>query len=519
MPSHPSPARATLPDIMQRPLSLGPQRNRGLASDESHGVELLLRAGAEGFSPAYVELGYRYMEADGLALSIENAVAALRKGVELEHSHAQYLLSWCLDQHNEHQEREHEAQDLLRAAASENHPSAMWTLSMKLLGEENDYTPEYDGEARDLLEKAAETQHPPAMTTLGRNLLTGENFEQSTNEGRSWLRKAIESDYSPAKFILADWLLDQQDDKENVAKAEQLLRSAAEDGNVNAQYRLGLGLLREGWISEDIGSGLRYLERARSDGHPAATFQLGVYACEIASNRNERRKAVRLLEQAVEKDFIPAMRFLGVALFDGDRLPRNRSRGIELLRQAIKEGDTSAKAHLARCLYQSELRKGDNKDKSAMDEIGQLLLKAHSEDSDRTTKNNLAYVLRRGELSHPTPDISVVDLLREGVEEEEPFCIVNEALRIADGIECESNWEVADDLIHQHLSADGAAEVQGWWQDLAKAGDSEGELVLGWLARHQLVRDPTGDSPKLRFDRARDSHWKVPRWMDAVVEI
>lgn len=53
-----------------------------------------------------------------------------------------------------------------------------------------------------------------------------------------------------------------------------------------------------------------------------------------------------------------------------------------------------------------------------------------------------------------------------------------------------------------------------WWYDILIKKDTEGDLVIGWLVRHNFIEDPNGLTVKSRMDKVRSSGWTIPTWMD-----
>jgi len=123
---------------------------------------------------------------------------------------------------------------------------------------------------------------------------------------------------------------------------------------------------------------------------------------------------------------------------------------------------------------------------------------------------NLAYLLRRGEITDAScPPLD--ELLSEHLKQNNSFAFVNQALRLAGGIQCNTDWKAADALFGKLQDSRNILE---WWFPRSLEGDPEGHLVTGWLGRHQLATDPEGFAVARRMDLARDGGWRVPQWMN-----
>lgn len=104
-------------------------------------------------------------------------------------------------------------------------------------------------------------------------------------------------------------------------------------------------------------------------------------------------------------------------------------------------------------------------------------------------KNNLAYMIRRGETSDTSPEqlLYAVRILKDGIESGEPFSYVNQALLFALCFGSETDWRLADDLM-EALPDTNIESVQSWWQDLGNEDDVEGFLVHYFLLRHRKIK-------------------------------
>jgi len=99
--------------------------------------------------------------------------------------------------------------------------------------------------------------------------------------------------------------------------------------------------------------------------------------------------------------------------------------------------------------------------------------------------NNLAYMIRRGEIrdSMKYSDKYVAEILRNGVHNKDIFSMINMALLWALNIGGDEGWRLADKIMSV-LSTDNILAAMHWWEDVAKAGDVEGELVHYWIVKY-----------------------------------
>jgi hypothetical protein len=111
---------------------------------------------------------------------------------------------------------------------------------------------------------------------------------------------------------------------------------------------------------------------------------------------------------------------------------------------------------------------------------------------------------------------SLDELLSEHLKQHNSFAVVNQALRLAKGIQCNIDWKAAD-VLFGRLQDTGS--VLEWWFARSQEGDPEGHLVTGWLGRHHLAVDPDGLQVAQRMDLARRGGWPVPEWMNYLASV
>lgn len=133
-------------------------------------------------------------------------------------------------------------------------------------------------------------------------------------------------------------------------------------------------------------------------------------------------------------------------------------------------------------------------------------------------KNNLAYLIRRKEVRdlnlRSAKEVAI--LLRDGVEKNDTFSLINMALFWA--LECGTpdDWELADCLVNL-INRDDALDAFFWWQNVAENDEAEGYLVHLMLLRHGKVPySPLGDVSKL-FDKVKEEYSHIPDKMRKIV--
>lgn len=328
------------------------------------------------------------------------------------------------------------------------------------------------GEGERWLRSSTENGDLYAMEKLGLRLLTGDGLQKSVDEGLAWLKKSAEMGNPFAMEKLAEYVLDEEKTPNSSALGERWLRTAVEHGHRLAMVNLGGRLITGNGLPADPVQGEQLLREASGEGSQIAMIKLGTY------------------------------------LLSGWGLKEDREEGLRWLRRA---GATTASQllELGLYMYQKSLSAAKMAARGFAKEASVLFQEAHRQ-GNRIASLNLAYLLRRGEVSDPSC-ASLDELLSEHLKQNDSFARVNQALRLARGIQCNSDWKQADALFGRLQDSGNILE---WWFARSREGDPEGHLVTGWLGRHQLATDPDGLAVTQRMDLARNGGWAVPEWMN-----
>ncbi len=312
-----------------------------------------------------------------------------------------------------------------------------------------------------------------AMEKLGLRLLTGDGLPKSIDEGLAWLKKSAEVGNPFAMEKLAEYELDENETAGSSAQGERWLRTAVERGYRLAMVNLGTRLMRGNGLAPDPEQGERLLCEAAQQGSQIAMIKLGTY------------------------------------LLSGWGLNHNREQGLRWL---LRAGATNADQvlELGLHLYQKSLSATSTKAKRGLAEEAGVLFREALQQGNRIAGLNLAYLLRRGEIADAFCP-SLDELLSEPLKQEDSFALVNQALRLAKGIQCNVDWQAADILCARVKDCGNVLE---WWFARSQEGDPEGQIVTGWLGRHKLAVDPNGFEIAQRMDLARRGGWLVPDWMN-----
>ena len=271
---------------------------------------------------------------------------------------------------------------------------------------------------------------------------------------------------------LADYEFDEIETPSSSVEGERWLRTAVERGLRLAMVDLGSRFITGNGLAPDPEQGEPLLRKAAREGSQIAMIKLGTY------------------------------------LVSGWGLDLNQEEGLRWLRRAGATNPNRS-LELGLYLYQKSLTPTTKAARGLAKEASILFQEARRQ-GNTIASLNLAYLLRRGEIadvSFPSLD----ELLSEHLKQKDSFAFVNQALRLARGVQCNSDWKAADALFGK---LEDSGNVLEWWSARSREGDPEGHLVTGWLGRHQLAIDPDGSQVQRRMDLARNGGWLVPDWMN-----
>lgn len=164
--------------------------------------------------------------------------------------------------------------------------------------------------------------------------------------------------------------------------------------------------------------------------------------------------------------------------YEEDFLKRNRLEQLLGMIRRASETDVSTYAHVLHSIAFEEYEAGNT------DFAEYLFRSACDLVDDNSLNNNLAYVLRR-KRDDSINSCEVITLLLPGVQEREPFCLINMGLLFALRLSTPDDWKTADELFA--LLPNGLTGADSWWEKLGKNNESEGYLVHFFLLRHEKI--------------------------------
>lgn len=195
---------------------------------------------------------------------------------------------------------------------------------------------------------------------------------------------------------------------------------------------------------------------------------------------------------------------LKALFYEEDCLRRNKLEQFLGMIRRSSETDVSTYAHILHSIAFDEYEAGN------IDFAEYLFRNACDLVDDGSLNNNLAYVLRR-KRDDSINSCEVITLLLPGVQEREPFSLINMGLLFALRLSTPNDWKTADDIFS--LLPDELTGADSWWEKLGKNNESEGYLVHFFLLRHQKIEFSKLGSEKSLAIRLSKNVNSFPNWL------
>nr|WP_154889776.1 tetratricopeptide repeat protein [Paenibacillus xylanexedens] len=313
-----------------------------------------------------------------------------------------------------------------------------------------------------MLEELVEDGVNQAKFYLARVKIYGFHNRKDVEAGIAILEQLLELEHQDSMHFYSDLLIEGVFIKRNISKGEKILKSLAQKGSDEANYKLAKRYLNGDGLRRHISTGINRLEKAARHGHTAAMIEYGI------------------------------------RLKRGIKIGKDELKGKEQIQKAIKKSDSSDLHLTGIVAYQL----GDY-------ELSSQLLQKSIEGGYAPAGTALAYILRRDELKLDEPQ-SIYNLLQKDLCNDSHTAILNLVLLWVRGSSNDFDWQRADLLL---CNLGDCSMSMNWWLDIALLNDKEGHLILGWLSKHNKIRDPNNMNFKDRLLKAKSREFRVPEWL------
>lgn len=316
---------ATLGDKDARHFLAGTLLNGGVVPQNfPKGLEALTQLAEEGHPQSLGALGLLYVRGYGKAL-----LADIPRGVQLLKQASVAEEPQCLSElAGLHLQKKFagadpvEGERLLRKAAKQQDPEALFLLAMHLLK----LNPANE-EADDFLRRAADQGFEPAQYFFGLF-----NLDENEPLGLEYLERAAKQGSASAKLLLGEHLI-QSESKEDQMRAVSLFAFSARKKNKEAMINLACCYRDGRGIAASEENYLHWLEEAYEAGSAFAFYEKG----RCLFTQKQDKEAFPLFLRAAKEGISEARRYLFASHYFGRGTRRNIPEAIRILKEIAEE--------------------------------------------------------------------------------------------------------------------------------------------------------------------------------------
>lgn len=438
-------------------------------------VAELMQGVEKGDNEALVELGLRYLGGVGVDKDEQKSVEMLRKAAEQGNVKAMRIMAMLYYRGEEVPKNRSEAQKWAEQAAALGDIEAHIVMGL-IYDEARDYAKAYQhflvaaeagnesginavtsilvsgkGVEKDLpgairwMEKLASKGEVDAMRNLGGLYAMAEDYENAF----AWAKKAADAGNANSMYGVAKFYYTGQGVKQDKAEAKRLAEKAAELGEVK-----GVSLAAQVYEDEqNYTKALELYKKAAEQGEVKSLVMLAQLYYNGQGVAQDKEEALRYAQQAVRMGELSGLMVIGLVEEDKGEVEK----ALECYRKVAEIGFTPAFMRLAQMYYNG---KGVEKDLAEA--------KKWAEKADLAGEAAAALLL--GLLYDKAGDAeNAVKCYMRAAESGVP----NASLRLA--MAYYEGKGVARDL----------AAAKHWGEKAAEAGDSEAQMMMGFIAREE----------------------------------
>lgn len=507
------------------------------------------------------------LHGEGIDKNLEEAEKILLELIDKSYSKAVVLYCEELIDGGDLYKNVEKAKEIIEKFVQKGDVNVKRLLSEKILDNSIDgYSIEY---SISLLEENINDDDELSMVILGQELVTGNKVMRNIERAEMLLQQSCLKGSEYGKFVYAMELEKGIRIKKNIEKAKQLFEELIELGNIKASVEYSCDLIYGRYFERDEEYGERILKKVADDGYKEAKNIYAIMLIKGDGIKKNVQYGVQLLEDLVQENYEDSLIEYSNLLFDGLYLEKNVERALKLINIVKQRGNkkvlhmmanrlidgNGVKKHISKgnkyykkCTnnfianfeYGIRIKNGiglAKNEKKGKDIIESSLEKEHIDmeysmgliaykHKDFELASNLffkayeskadgayisiSYMLRRDEYIGPQINKTVSELLNIGLKNNEYIAKINYALLIIKNSCNDQTWKEADNIIRNLQYYHEGIE---WWYDVSKKGDVEGDLVIGWLERHNLIKNRDSISFIDRLEKAQKGGYNIPKWM------
>lgn len=351
--------------------------------------------------------------------------------------------------------------------------------------------------AKQLFEDLIELGNIKASVEYSSDLIYGKYFERDEEYGERILKKVADDGFQEGKNIYAIMLIKGDGIKKNIQYGIQLLEELIQENYEDSLIEY-INLLFDGlYLEKNVERALQLINILKQRGNKRVLHMMANRLIDGNGIKKHISKGTKYYKKCTN-NFIANFEY-GIRIKNGIGLPKNEKKGKEIIEYSLQKENINMIYNMGMIAYKhKDFQLASN-----------LFFKSYEYKVD-DAYISIAYMLRRDEYIGPQIDKTVLELLDIGLENNEYIARVNYALLIIKNSCNDQAWREADSIIGKLQYYSEGIE---WWYDVAKRDDVEGDLVIGWLGRHNLIKNRDSISFIDRLEKAQKGGYNIPKWM------
>ena len=305
------------------------------------------RTDGTGNTNAMLNLGFCYMNGDGVPQDKKKAIELYQKASDMGNTNAMFKLALCYEKGDGVSQDKKKAIELFERAADMGHTNAM--VKVGLCYEKGEGVSQDKQKAIELYQRAADMGNTNAMVNLGFCYDKGDGVSQDTDKAIELYQKAADMGNTNAMFKLGFCYENGNGVSQDKKKAIELFQRAADMGDTNAMVNLGVCYMNVDGVSQDKKKAIKLYQKAADMGNTNAMFKLGFCYEKGDGVSQDQKKAIELYLRSAENGNINAMNTVGECYFKGGYVTRDFKKAFEWFLKSAEKGNANAMNSVGIC--------------------------------------------------------------------------------------------------------------------------------------------------------------------------
>jgi TPR repeat protein len=198
-------------------------------------------------------------------------------------------------------------------------------------------------EALRLARQSADAGNDSGQTMMGLIYRNGWGVDRNFEEADRWYRKAAEGGSNAALYDLGLQYARGEGVAQDPSEALRWFRKAADAGNLGGVFQVGLAYDNGVGVPADKAEAARWYRRAADAGHPYAMDSLGVLYAKGDGVPKDQPEAARWFRMAADLGLPNAAKNLAVSYENGFGVPKDPQAALSWYKKAADQGNEDAK--------------------------------------------------------------------------------------------------------------------------------------------------------------------------------